>query len=71
MARKNEPKGSVKVKTLICKCWVCGKSFEITPARAKENFYLAVCPKCKEEMRKSFSCENYEGDSVRKESEDE
>lgn len=49
-----EPKGG-KVKTLIVKCWVCGKSFEIKPARAKENFYLAVCPKCKEEIRKENS----------------
>ena len=55
MARKNEPNGRVKGKTLICKCWVCGKSFEITPPRVKTNFYLAVCPKCKEEMRKENS----------------
>lgn len=30
------------MKTLIGKCLVCGKSFEI----------LSVCPKCKEEIRK-------------------
>lgn len=54
------------MKTLIGKCFMCGKSFEIIPAR-NQNFYLPVCQKCKEEVRKSFSCENYDGDSVRKE----
>lgn len=54
------------MKTLIGKCFVCGKSFEIIPAR-NQNFYLPVCLKCKEEIRKSFFCENYDGDSVRKE----